>query len=239
MYNMVLDPKSQFLIGKLIKTRSKFSAYFPQKDAGFTLIEILVALLMLGILAAIAAPSWVGFTNRQRANKANDFILAAIQEAQQEARRQKLGYSVSFHNRGNIPQIAVHPATKTPDPDKPDDWRSLNKELGIQPGQLILGTNLTDKNKTTSGTSVTYPFIYDSSTPKSITFDYMGNLDLTVKTNTQSITNVQQDNLGNGLIVAVAIASPGNPSQATSIKRCVIVKTLLGSLKTEKDTKCN
>ncbi|NEP29368.1 prepilin-type N-terminal cleavage/methylation domain-containing protein, partial [Moorena sp. SIO3I6] len=66
----------------------------PNKDAGFTLLELIVVILLVGILSAIAAPSWLAFVNRQRVNKVNERVLSAIQEAQREAKKKKLSYSV-------------------------------------------------------------------------------------------------------------------------------------------------
>ncbi|WP_236144800.1 pilus assembly FimT family protein [Nostoc sp. CMAA1605] len=212
------------------------------KQDGFSLIEIVVVVLMIGILAAIAAPNWIVFLNRQRASKTSDIVLGAIQEAQREAKRTKLSYSVGFRNNNNIPQVVVYPKGTTP---TEDDWKVRGQDLAISSGQIVLGTNLTGNNQTTTTTSITY----GSTTAQTITFDYTGALDISVKTNTNGITAVQQNNLGyntttqkyKGLIIAVAVAQRGNPTQASSIRRCVIVKTILGSIKTtnEKDSDCS
>jgi prepilin-type N-terminal cleavage/methylation domain-containing protein len=236
MYNLFFKKILQKISVNILTAKPKDSLYLATNNAGFSLVEILVVLVMLGVLAAISTPNWIAFLNRQQANKANDVVLAGIQEAQRQAKRQKLGYSISFRTDNNIPQIAIYP--KDSDPTKL--WRNLGTDVGIKSGSIVLGTNLTNINTTTSTTSVTYAAAFNSTAPQTITFDYTGALDLVVKTNTSSLTSVQNDKItSKGLIVAVAVAQSGSPTQATNLKRCVIVKTLLGSIKTGKDTECN
>jgi prepilin-type N-terminal cleavage/methylation domain-containing protein len=77
-------------------------------NRGFTLIEILVVIAMLGILSAIAAPGFVGFVNRQRLKDANEGAIGAINRAKSEAKRDKVSRTAEFRMNGAIAEYAVY-----------------------------------------------------------------------------------------------------------------------------------
>ncbi|MBH8574216.1 type II secretion system protein [Nostocaceae cyanobacterium CENA369] len=220
--------------GKKKTQRQCIASHFAVKnvpqEAGFSMIELIVVVVMIGVLAAIATPSWLTFINRQRLNKANDFIITALQEAQRQAQKTKRSYSVSFTtNSNNVAKIAIYPDGSLPD----NYWRNLGEDVQIKPGTVLLGTNLSDQN--TAGSSVSYAQEYNASTNKqTITFDYMATLP-----NANFGTPPSNSTDAPGIKIAVAIPSSSSSTSPTSTKRCVIVKTLLGSIVTDKDNKCN
>ena len=57
------------------------------KDRGFTLIEMITVIIIVGVIAAIASPNLLGLLNRSRANSAVSEIEGAIREAQRLAIR--------------------------------------------------------------------------------------------------------------------------------------------------------
>jgi prepilin-type N-terminal cleavage/methylation domain-containing protein len=203
---------------------SRYGLMFAQANAGFSMVELLAVVMMIGILAVIALPSWSAFVNRQRVNKANDAVLAAIQEAQRQAKRQKLSYSVSFKVENQLPKIVIHLDSETASSIASSRWQTLGEDLDIRSaGQIKLLTNLTD-NKNIANDST---FNAISSTPKTITFDYMGTL---VGANFGTPPTGSDE--PPGLKVAVA-------NNSDTVKRCVVLKTLLGAILTKKDNDCN
>lgn len=199
----------------------------PKAPAGFTVIELLVVVILAGVLAAIAAPSWLSFTNQRRVNAANGIVLRALQEAQSQAKNEKLSYSVSFRTReedgkAQVPELAVY-RTKTPDGDdntpSNTEWRSLGQDLALEPGQVILGTNLDGEN--TVGGNVSY----DNPNPEEekITFDYLG-----------AFPPNSDIDIANPPTIVVSAPKGNSTEPIESIKRCVRVTTLLGSLTTGK-----
>jgi prepilin-type N-terminal cleavage/methylation domain-containing protein len=136
------------------KTRSR------KGDNGFTILELLVVVIMLGILSSIAAPGWLGFINRQRVRTVNDRVFQSLRLAQSEAKRTKGNVTITFNNP------ATDPPTVTFDPPLPTggQTQTLNAGGEIKPGTIQL--------------TFSKP---DSTDPKksSLTFDYQGNPDKT------------------------------------------------------------
>lgn len=208
-----------------------------QESSGFTLIEVLVVVIIVGVLAAIAAPGWLGFMQQRKVNGTKDAVLQAIQEAQNKARAEKLDYSVSFRYKGGIPQIAVFPAsldpTNTSNQARLENYWSAGSQdlsdLGLKSGQVIVQTNLDGKEENsipaTTATAVTT--LNDKPGDKRITFDQTGAL----KEPDSGTNNIKVDQ-PISIVVAAPQDNSANPKAAPSSKRCVMVRTLLGGLTT-------
>ncbi len=224
------------------KQKAGINQYSLRGSAGYTLLELLIAMLIVGSLAAIAAPGWLSFTNQRRVGKANDVIFNALQEAQSEAKKRKTSYSVSFRTpSGKAPEVAIYPtqiqnadgSVRAVDPTNPSDlkpsvWRNLGQDLSIKPGQVLLGTNLNGENRGATG-SPTYPPPTSSPLPK-ITFDYMGTL---------PEANFPDNPNNKALIVEVGAPGGNSNNIVASTRRCVKVQTLLGSMQTGRGKECD
>ena len=71
-------------------------------NSGFTLIEMLATIIIIGIIAAIAAPNFLGLLNRNRVNEAAQQIEGALTEAQRQAMRRGRQCSISIDAANKI-----------------------------------------------------------------------------------------------------------------------------------------
>ncbi|MBM0743265.1 type II secretion system protein [Phormidium sp. CLA17] len=105
--------------------------------AGFTLLEILVVLIIIGVLFAISAPSWNALMNRQRVGTVREQAVQVIREGQNQARTTRTRLFVVFDGDGVLTpaRAAIVPLGNAPlDVSAIKNWRTLGE------GEVKLGT---------------------------------------------------------------------------------------------------
>lgn len=94
-----------------------------QAQKGFTLLEGLVVIVVAGILAAIIAPGWFNFVEKNQLTVANDTLYLGMRTAQSKAQSQKSVWQFSLREHNGLVEWAVHPNAVSPSAAQ---WEALD-----------------------------------------------------------------------------------------------------------------
>jgi prepilin-type N-terminal cleavage/methylation domain-containing protein len=167
---------------------------------GFTLMEQMVVVTIIGTLAAIGVPTFLKFFQVRQVTVAQDRVLTVLRQAQRRSVLQHLGQQASFRQRGDRVEWAIHPKTVKPDQLAPGLWQQLPDGVVLDDDTPVVAAAGSTATKSTTARKVKDTYV--------VQFDDYGEV--------------------NGQLGRVTLAATTD----AQIKRCVVVSTLLGAMRT-------
>jgi prepilin-type N-terminal cleavage/methylation domain-containing protein len=200
-------------------------------QAGFSLIELMVVTVMIGVLSAIGAAGWEGFTSRQRIRTVNDQVFQALRSAQSDAKMKKETRAVVFHveDNGTPREIRIYPKEKPTDATiKPLNTINLDMDGQIKPGQFKMAIQANAGATDTDIKDTAVLLINGTTTNLTryvISFNYLGAVVLPELKSSSPAAKTD------GFSITTSTAQDG-------MKRCIIVETLLGGMRSAQGDQC-
>ncbi len=99
-----------------------------RNNRGISLIETVVIVVIIGLIASIAVPSWIGLVNNQRIRAASTNALSALRLAQAGARRENLPWTIRFRTNNGRVQWTAYRST---DPSTSWAWTDLTDDADL------------------------------------------------------------------------------------------------------------
>lgn len=104
-----------------------------REQDGFTFLELLVVIAMVGILAAIVAPAWLRFLAEQQTTRERGHVRLNIQTAQLNAQQQNVSWQASIRQNGSVLETATHPSSTLP-----TNWDKLSSSVQLDVAETTL-----------------------------------------------------------------------------------------------------
>ena len=114
----------------------------PKKESGFTLVEMLAAAVVVGILTALATPSLTGMLHRSRITDGTAKIVGAIKEAQKLAVRNSRACSIDSAPNGSGVFVVQTAAGSNP---CLSDIRELHESLTVASSDAVTQISISSK----------------------------------------------------------------------------------------------
>ncbi len=176
------------------------------KNQGFTLLEILVALAITGILAALTGPNLLAWLNRNEVQQATDAIQLALEDAQRQAirrvRSRERSCTINFTNpTGTNPTV-------------------YSQITASEAGCLATNTNASSLNLPQEVFMVVNNFPTLGSSP-GVQFSFRGHV--------PGLTFVPRAN--QAIIVLYPAANATADPYPNQEKKCIVIASLLGIVK--------
>ncbi|WP_442786381.1 prepilin-type N-terminal cleavage/methylation domain-containing protein [Leptothoe sp. PORK10 BA2] len=168
------------------------------RESGFTLLEIIVVLVIVGILSALVLPTWNGSQERWRVSEAQSKAYSAIRKTQAMAMRHNTTWQFSIRESlsGEV-EWAMHPVSGVP-----ADWETL--------GDKALDLDLADTT------------LHKHNGNYYIRFDYKGRL--ASQTRTLTFTSTRVPSVKNCIVMSTLLGairqSQGQPTPNARGRYC-------------------
>ncbi|WP_013324227.1 prepilin-type N-terminal cleavage/methylation domain-containing protein [Gloeothece verrucosa] len=121
-------------------------------QAGMSLVEILVVVMIMGILAAISAPNFFNFFSQQKLTKLNENVELLMRQVQNQSQREKVNYTLEFQVATNKDfQYKIYQGV--PSATNTTTWKSLSDQPENLTVSLTQGKNITFNSNGTINSS--------------------------------------------------------------------------------------
>ncbi|MEM1311152.1 MAG: prepilin-type N-terminal cleavage/methylation domain-containing protein [Cyanobacteria bacterium P01_D01_bin.71] len=108
----------------------------PRSLQGFTLLELMAIVVILGVLAAIAALSWTKYLANREVTAARDELRSGILEAQNSAITHRTSWRFSLREVDDHLEWTVHPNSLSW--EDVEGWKSLSPQVVLYPADTTL-----------------------------------------------------------------------------------------------------